>query len=64
MIYLALLMVIVFSATQIVYGTQTDLKTKVAQQVERIKLICGKTVYVAKPQADCHSMRNMDRLPD
>ena len=41
MIYLTLLMVTVFSATHIVYGTQTDLKTKVAQQVERIKLISG-----------------------
>ena len=41
MIYLTLLMVTVFSATQIVYGTQTELKTKVAQQVERIKLMSG-----------------------
>ena len=34
-------MVTVFSATQFAYGTQTDLKTRVAQQVERIKLISG-----------------------
>ena len=41
MIHLTLLMVTVFSATQSAYGTQTDLKTRVAQQVERIKLISG-----------------------
>ncbi len=41
MIYLTLLLVTVFSATQIDYGTQIDLKTRVAQQVERIKLISG-----------------------
>ena len=34
-------MVTVFSATQTAYGTQIDLKTKVAQRVERIKLISG-----------------------
>jgi hypothetical protein len=41
MIHLTLLMVTVLSATQSAYGTQTDLKTRVAQQVERIKLISG-----------------------
>src|ERR1043166_4154008 len=45
MIYLTLLMATVFSATQIVYGTQTDLKTRVAQQVERIKLISGHSEF-------------------
>jgi len=41
MIYLILVMFTVFSATQTAHGTQTDLKTRVAQQVERIKLISG-----------------------
>jgi hypothetical protein len=41
MIYLTLVMVTVFSAAQTAYGTQTDLKTRVAQQVARIKLISG-----------------------
>src|ERR1700704_2611283 len=41
MIYLTLVIVTVFSATQTAYGTQIDLKTRVAQQVERIKLISG-----------------------
>jgi hypothetical protein len=41
MIHLTLLMVTVLSSTQSAYGTQTDLKTRVAQQVERIKLISG-----------------------
>jgi hypothetical protein len=41
MIHLTLLMVTVFSATQSAYGTQTDLKTRVDQQVKRIKLISG-----------------------
>ena len=45
MIYLTLLMVTVFSATQTAYGTQTDLKTRVAQQVERIKLISGHSEF-------------------
>ncbi len=45
MIYLTLLMVIVFSVTQTAYGTQTDLKTSVAQQVERIKLISGHSEF-------------------
>jgi hypothetical protein len=41
MFYRLLLLVTVFSATQTAYGIQTDLKTRVAQQVERIKLISG-----------------------
>ena len=41
MIYLTLVIVTVFSATQTAYGTQIDRKTRVAQQVERIKLISG-----------------------
>jgi len=45
MIYLTLLMVTVFSATQTAYGTQTDLKTRVAQQVERIKLNSGHSEF-------------------
>src|SRR4030095_9573453 len=45
MIYLTLLMVTVFSATQTAYGTQIDLKTRVAQQVERIKLISGRSEF-------------------
>ena len=45
MIYLTLLMVTVFSATQTADGTQTDLKTRVAQQVERIKLISGHSEF-------------------
>jgi hypothetical protein len=45
MIYLILLMVTVFSATQTAYGTQIDLKTRVAQQVERIKLISGNSEH-------------------
>jgi hypothetical protein len=49
MIYLTLLMVTVFPATQIGYGTQTDLKTEVAQQVERIKLISGPSAFGELP---------------
>jgi hypothetical protein len=45
MIYLTLLMVTVFSATQTADGTQIDLKTRVAQQVERIKLISGDSEF-------------------
>src|SRR5207253_2394783 len=45
MIYLTLLVVTVFSATQTAYGTQIDLKTRVAQQVERIKLISGNSEF-------------------
>lgn len=45
MIYLTLLMISVFSAPQIPYGTQIDLKTRVAQQVERIKLISGSSEF-------------------
>jgi hypothetical protein len=45
MIYLTLLMVTVFSATQTAYATQIDLKTRVAQQVERIKLISGSSQF-------------------
>ena len=45
MIYLTLLMVTVFSVTQSAYGTQIDLKTRVAQQVERIKLISGHSQF-------------------
>ena len=45
MIYLSLVMVTVFSATQTAYGTQIDLKTRVAQQVERIKLISGHSEF-------------------
>src|SRR5436309_286333 len=45
MIYLTLLMVTVFSATQTAYGTQIDLNTRVAQQVERIKLISGHSQF-------------------
>lgn len=41
MIRLTLLMITVLSTTQSAYGTQTDLKMRVAQQVERIKLISG-----------------------
>jgi hypothetical protein len=45
MIYITLLMVTVFSATQTAYGTQIDLKTRVAQQVERIKLVSGHSEF-------------------
>ena len=41
MLYLTLLVVTVFSAAQTAYGTQIERKTRVAQQVERIKLISG-----------------------
>ena len=45
MIYLTLLLVTVFSATQTTFGTQVDLKTKVAQQVDRIKLMSGNSQF-------------------
>jgi len=45
MIYLTLLMVTVFSVTQTAYGTQIELKSRVAQQVERIKLISGHSEF-------------------
>jgi hypothetical protein len=45
MIYLTLVTVALFSATQTAYGTQIDLKTRVAQQVERIKLISGHSQF-------------------
>lgn len=45
MICLTLVMVTVFSATQTADGTQIDLKTRVAQQVERIKLISGHSQF-------------------
>jgi hypothetical protein len=40
----ALLLLTLLSTAQIVYGTQTDQKSKVAQQVERVKLISGRSL--------------------
>lgn len=45
MIHLTLLLVTVFSVPQTAYGTQIDLKTSVAEQVERIKLISGHSPF-------------------
>jgi hypothetical protein len=45
MIYLTLLLVTVFAGTQTAFGTQIDSKTRVAEQVERIKLISGHSAF-------------------
>ena len=45
MIYLTLLLVTAFSVPQNAHGTQTDLKTRVAEQVEHIKLLSGSSVF-------------------
>jgi hypothetical protein len=45
MIYLTLLLVTFFSATPIAYGAQIDLKARVTEQVERIKLISGHSQF-------------------